>query len=106
MYELVINSIAEEVLTTLSLKNKKVFGRISKALDEWEEKGLKASNTKKLTSSEKIFRKCVGRWRILFTIEDKIINVWIVAMEKDTDKDYRKWIRYISGVWYYDFLGM
>jgi len=49
-----------------------------------------------LKNAPKIFRKRVGRWRILFTIERKKIDVWIIAIEKDTDKDYKRWIAYIA----------
>jgi len=65
-------------------------------LDELEEKGLQSSNVKSLKNAPKIFRKRGGRWRILFTVKLQILNVWIVAIEKDTDKDYKRWIDYIT----------
>ena len=96
MFKLIVNTFAEETLEKVSLRDKKTFYRLSKALDELEEKGLQSSNVKSLKNAPKIFRKRVGRWRILFTVKLQIINVWIVAIEKDTDKDYKRWIDYIT----------
>ncbi len=96
MFKLIVNTFAEETLGKVSLRDKKTFYRLSKALDELEEKGLQSSNVKSLKNAPKIFRKRVGRWRILFTVKLQIINVWIVAIEKDTDKDYKGWIGYIT----------
>ncbi len=96
MFKLIVNTFAEETLEKVSLRDKKTFYRLSKALDELEEKGLQSSNVKFLKNAPKIFRKRVGRWRILFTVKLQIINVWIVAIEKDTDKDYKRWIDYIT----------
>lgn len=96
MFKLIVNTFAEETLEKVSLRDKKTFYRLSKALDELEEKGLQSSNVKSLENAPKIFRKRVGRWRILFTVKLQIINVWIVAIEKDTDKDYKRWIDYIT----------
>lgn len=96
MFKLIVNTFAEETLEKVSLRDKKTFYRLSKALDELEEKGLQSSNIKSLKNAPKIFRKRVGRWRILFTVKLQIINVWIVAIEKDTDKDYKRWIDYIT----------
>ena len=96
MFKLIANTFAEETLEKVSLRDKKTFYRLSKALDELEEKGLQSSNVKSLENAPKIFRKRVGRWRILFTVKLQIINVWIVAIEKDTDKDYKRWIDYIT----------
>lgn len=95
MFELIINSFAEETLEKVSQKDKRTFLRLSKALDEMEQKGLQSSNIKALKNAPKIFRKRVGRWRILFTLERQVINVWIVGIEKDTDKDYKRWINFI-----------
>lgn len=96
MFKLIVNTFAEETLEKVSLRGKKTFYRLSKALDELEEKGLQSSNVKSLKNAPKIFRKRVGRWRILFTVKLQVINVWIVAVEKDTDKDYKRWIDYIT----------
>jgi mRNA-degrading endonuclease RelE of RelBE toxin-antitoxin system len=95
MYKVIIHRLAEDILIELSERDKKSFYIISQALDEIEKNGLQSSNTKHLSNTNKIFRKRIGRWRILFTIEEKNIHIWIVAIEKDTKKDYKKWIKYI-----------
>ncbi|MEI7510817.1 MAG: hypothetical protein WCJ84_01525 [Candidatus Peregrinibacteria bacterium] len=55
------------------------------------------SNIKSLSGVPNGYRKRIGRYRILFTLhaEEDICKVWIIDMEKDTQKDYRKWIAYI-----------
>ncbi|MBI2453901.1 hypothetical protein HYV58_01845 [Candidatus Peregrinibacteria bacterium] len=68
----------------------------SDSLDELEQKGLLAPNIKKLSGAKNIFRKRVGRWRILFTNENTVFKIWIIAMEKGTKQDYFKWIMYIQ----------
>lgn len=38
------------------------------------------------------------RWRILFTESKKeknVFDIWIIDIEKDTDKDYERWKKYI-----------
>jgi len=95
-HEVIVHELAQETLKKLFLKDKKSFNKISIALDELEKKGLKASSIKKLSSTNKIFRKRVGRFRILFTVNLKTFNVWIIAIEKDTKKDYKVWIKYIT----------
>lgn len=65
-------------------------------MDDLEQNGLQSLNIKSLKNAPKIFRKRVGRWRILFTLERQVINVWIIAIEKDADKDYKQWISYIT----------
>ncbi|MFH1429131.1 MAG: hypothetical protein ABIH39_05235 [Candidatus Margulisiibacteriota bacterium] len=96
MYELIVNKFAEETLDQVARKNNKAYIRLSDSLDELEQNGLQASNVKPLKNAPKIFRKRTGRWRILFTIRHKIIDVWIIGIEKDTDKDYKRWINLIS----------
>jgi len=61
MFKLIVNIFAEETLEKVSLRDKKTFYRLSKALDELEEKGLQSSNVKSLKNAPKIFRKRVGR---------------------------------------------
>jgi len=96
MFKLIIKDIAREILEELSNNNQKTFKIISNALDEIKDKGLKSSNIKKLVGFQKIFRKRIRRWRILFTIEGKEINIWLIAIKKDNRKDYKKWIRFIN----------
>ena len=96
MFKVIVHNVAEDTLVSLFKSDKIMFGRICDALDSLEEKGLESSNLKKLTGTKDIYRKRVGRWRILFTFHENIIDVWIVAVEKDTRKDYNRWIRHIT----------
>lgn len=93
---ILIQRLAQETLEELFEKNQKQYGLISKGIDELAEKGIQASLIKKLTGTRNIFRKRVGRWRILFTLDNFAIKIWIIAMEKGTKQDYFKWIFYIQ----------
>ena len=57
MYKLIINAFAEETLEKVSLKDKKTYLRLSKALDSLEQNGLQSSNITSLKNAPKIFRK-------------------------------------------------
>ncbi|MBI4995082.1 type II toxin-antitoxin system RelE/ParE family toxin [Candidatus Peregrinibacteria bacterium] len=96
MIQISIQRLAQEILQELFDKNQKQYGKIEKAINELAQKGLFASNVKKLTGTKNIFRKRVGRWRILFTVENEIFKIWIIAIEKGTRQDYLKWIFYIQ----------
>ena len=84
--------------TLIELRDSKAKVRLEKAIDELGERGLSASNIEKLSDLKNGFRKRVGRYRILFTVEQikEIIYVWIIEIKKDSKKDYRKWINYIK----------
>ena len=96
MFDVRVNKLAEDFLKGLSLKSKISLRKILGALDSLEELGLESSNIKKLRGKSKIFRKRIGRFRILFTMQDKKIDIWVIAIEKDSKKDYPRWISYIS----------
>lgn len=96
MFEVVLGVIAEEALRRLELRHKASFVRIAEALDSLGELGTQSPNVKRLKNTSGIFRKRVGRFRILFTLKDQQIQIWIIAVEKDTNKDYPRWISYIS----------
>ena len=96
MLKIILHNIAEDAVRTLFKRDKRTFEKIKKALDELELKGIKASDVKKLTNTKNIYRKRTGRWRILFTQSGKVLDVWIVAVEKDSQKDYNRWIQYIT----------
>lgn len=93
---LIVHEIAETVLENLARTDQKMFLRVSDALDDLQEHGLRSRHIKKLTTNKKIFRKRVGRWRLLFTVDQRIIHVWIIALKRSNEKDYRKWISFIS----------
>jgi mRNA-degrading endonuclease RelE of RelBE toxin-antitoxin system len=63
-------------------------------LDELAKNWLNTSNIKNIW--DWIYRKRVWRWRIVLTINENTINVWIIDIEKDTKKDYKKWKIYIK----------
>jgi len=96
MYEVIIHELAQETLKKLFLRDRKSFDKISISLDGLAKKGLKLSGIKRLSSANKIFRKRVGRFRILFTVNAKTFHIWIIAIEKDRKKDYKVWIKYIT----------
>ena len=96
MPQIIVQRLAQKTLENLFNSNQKYFKQIGKALDELSQRGLESSGIKKLGGTKNIFRKRVGRWRILFTVEGNIFKIWIIAMEKGTQQDYFKWIFYIQ----------
>lgn len=88
---------AEKELRAFQKKEQKIFLDLLEGIDELEEKGLLASNIKSLSGIKNGYRKRIGRSRILFTteMENDVLKIWIVAIEKDTKKDYEQWIAYL-----------
>lgn len=80
-----------------SCKDSKLQQRILEALRSLRDPNQKQPNTKSLEGIPKGFRRRVGRYRILYTIEKRkdVTNVWIIKIEKDTNKDYKDWSQYI-----------
>ena len=65
-------------------------------INRLEEKWFSSSSVKNIWDG--IYRKRVMRWRILFTESKKeknVFDIWIIDIEKDTDKDYERWKKYI-----------
>lgn len=95
MYTLVFRPKAKKSVESL---RKFELLRIMTAFAEIQRKGASASSVKVLLGISRGFRKRVGRWRVLFTVDEekKKVTVWIVAIEKDTKRDYGKWVRYIK----------
>ncbi len=89
---------AQKTLIFCKKKDKKSFINLIAALDELEAKNIKASNVKSLQGLPQGYRKKVGRYRILFTIsfEKNLMQIWIIEIEKDTEKDYKKWLKFIK----------
>ena len=96
MIQIFIQRLAQKTLEDLFYRNQKQYRSIAKAIDDLEKNGLSASNIKKLRGTKNIFRKRVGRWRLLFTAEGTILKIWIIAIEKGTKQDYLRWIFYIQ----------
>lgn len=92
MYNLKIYKKAKNTLDTLKTEDPTDLKSIISSLDEIREKWLNSSNIKNIW--DEIFRKRVWRWRMLFTV-DELFHIWIIDIEKDTKKDYKKWKEYI-----------
>lgn len=92
--------LAKKAVVFLSnLKSKSHYIKIKDAINNIQENPQKGINIKKLSGQKNnIYRKRVGRYRILYTInnQDELIIIWIIEIEKDTKKDYQKWINYIT----------
>jgi len=84
---------------TALLKNRQSREKeaLMNALDAIAASPLRGANIKHLVHVPDGFRKRVGRYRILYTVHEKVrtVRVWIIAMEKDTKKDYDRWMKYI-----------
>ncbi len=88
---------AQAYRTLTSLRDIKMLNRLEAAIDDIENRGLSASNLKQLSHLKNGYRKRVGRYRILFTInhDEQVIHIWIIEIKK-SPKDYRKWIENIE----------
>ena len=96
MYSLEIHKKARDTLDFLKKKGLKELKNIIIALDEIVENWFNVSNIKNIW--DWISRKRVWRYRILITSDKKDknkIHIWIIDLEKDTKKDYKKWKLYI-----------
>lgn len=83
--------------TLRDLRDRKMQTRLMHAIDEIAGAPHDGSGSKKLTNLPNGYRRRVGRYRILYTVhnKEKMIRVWIIAMEKDTQKDYQRWMECI-----------
>ena len=95
MTKVTLSSQAQETL--LALRGSKQAERLSKAIDSVAASPYKGSNVKSLSGVPGGFRKRVGRFRILYTYvpNELLVRIWIIDIEKDTKKDYRRWMEYI-----------
>ena len=103
MYNLIIHKKARETLDLLKNKNLDELKKIISSLDSIKDFWINISNIKNIWNS--IYRKRVWRYRILMTFDKKdksVIHIWIIDLEKDTKKDYKKWKMYIMQYSYYD----
>ncbi|MDQ7009067.1 MAG: hypothetical protein Q9M94_02145 [Candidatus Gracilibacteria bacterium] len=88
-----IEENAKKSLDLMKRKYKNDLVKVINGIKELREKGLESSGIKNI--GDGIYRKRVGRWRILFTIDFLTMKIWIIKMEKDTKKDYDTWKKYI-----------
>ena len=81
----------------LDLKGTKHAKSLKKALEDIAHSPHKGSNVKNLLKVPGGCRKRIGRYRILYTVHsnENLVRIWIIDMEKDTKKDYARWIGYI-----------
>jgi len=93
MYNLELTRKSEEKLDFIKSTNLDLFNLIILELQELKTNFTNSNNIKNIWNW--IFRKRVWRWRILFTKNNDIITIWIIDIEKDTQKDYKKWKEYI-----------
>lgn len=92
MWEIILQNKAQDALNYLKKYEISVFNTIISALKQLESKWWNRDKLKDIGNEIKRIR--VWRRRILCTSK-KDIYVWIIAVEKDTDKDYTKRKEYI-----------
>ena len=81
----------------LILKKSKQGEAIRNALRAIQSNPVEGLNIKRLKKVAQGYRKRIGRYRILYTYNpnEEVIKVWIIDIEKDTKKDYDRWLQYI-----------
>lgn len=100
MPSLYIQEYAQKSLDDLEIFDEKIYQRMMSFLEDLENHGTQLPGVKKLVNSESIYRKRIGRYRILFTYKNDRIDIWLIEIEKDTKKDYKRWVRYINRHFY------
>lgn len=80
MPKILITKRSEKELSELP---QTVTKRITAALDELSELGVKSSNTKKLQTPFPGHRKRVGDYRILFEVNDKIVIIYRITKRSE-----------------------
>lgn len=93
MYKLELARKSEDKLNYIKSSDITLFNSIILSLKEIQNNFPEINNVKNIWDN--IYRKRVWRWRILFTLASNIVTVWIIDIEKDTKKDYKKWKDYI-----------
>ena len=72
-----------------------MFRKFVGFVDQLEHHGVRTPHVKKLVGTKNGWRLDFGRYRALFSFEGNVITIWIIFMEKDTKKDYQRWITYL-----------
>ncbi len=65
-------------------------------VDELERCGPWISQVKKLSGTRNGWRFRFGRYRAIFTFDNETITIWFIDIEKDTKKDYQRWIPFLK----------
>lgn len=94
MYKLILKKKAKNTMELLFIKDRSMHDILLSALINLQKAWTKDTQIKHIW--EEVYRKRVGRRRILCTFLSDTILVWIIEMEKDTDKDYKRWKEYIQ----------
>ena len=92
MLEIILQNKAQDALDYIKKYETSFFDVIISTLKELENKWRNRDKLKDIGNWVKRIR--VWRRRILCTYK-KNIYVWIIALEKDTSKDYNQWKKYI-----------
>ncbi len=93
--KLILHKSVEKRLKKLQEESSKDYLLVSNGLDDLECSGFSSSNIKAVKNSKKVFRKRVGKWRILFTEDGFVLRIWIVYRKKGP-RDYDKWLNFIA----------
>ena len=92
MWEVILQNKAQDALNYIKKYESSSFDSMISLLKELESKWWNRDKLKDIGNGIRRIR--AWRWRILCTCK-KNIYVWIIAIEKDTDKDYERWKEYI-----------
>ena len=72
-----------------------MFKKFVSFVDQLESHGVRTPHVKKLVGTKNGWRFDFGRYRALFSSSGNVITIWLIAIEKDTRKDYQRWITYL-----------
>lgn len=72
-----------------------MFRKFITLVDQLGQRGVRMPQAKKLIGTKNGWRLDFGRYRALFSFSGNIITIWLIFMEKDTKKDYQRWIAYL-----------
>lgn len=72
-----------------------MFQKFITLVDQLEQHGVRMPQIKKLVGTKNGWRLDFGRYRALFSMSGNIITIWLIVMEKDTRKDYSRWMTYL-----------
>lgn len=72
-----------------------MFRKFVTLADQLEQRGTRIPQTKKLIGTKNGWRLDFGRYRALFSLNENVVIIWLIGMEKDTKKDYQRWIAHL-----------
>lgn len=79
----------------LRVRDALMFRKLVALVDQLEQCGVRMPQVKKLVGTKNGWRLDFGRYRALFSLDGNVITIWLIGMEKDTRKDYQRWIEYL-----------